>query len=64
MDLYEVLTNKIEEQRQMLVNAMSQGTAKDFAEYQHMCGKIQGLNTALRELNDLSETVRRHEDAE
>lgn len=63
MDAMEYLNKKIDEQRQMLIGALAQGSAKDFAEYQNMCGKIQGLNTALRELNELSETVRNHEDA-
>ena len=33
------------------------GAAKDFAEYQNMCGKIRGLLTAQMELNDLKKNL-------
>lgn len=61
MDFVEALTKKFEDQKQLMVNAMAAGSAKDYAEYQNMCGKIHGLNTALRELNDMLETAQKNE---
>jgi hypothetical protein len=33
------------------------GAAKDYAEYQNMCGKIRGLLTAQIELSDLKKNL-------
>jgi hypothetical protein len=53
MDIHEVLNKKFEDKKQMLISALAQGSAKDFADYQHLCGRIRGLTDAQTELNDL-----------
>ena len=53
-----LLNNKIEEQRQMLISAAAHGSAKDFAEYQNLCGRIRGLADAQMELNDLLRKIK------
>ena len=58
MDFVEVLTKKLNEQRQMLISALAQGSAKDFADYQNLCGRLRGLADAQMELNDLSRTLK------
>jgi hypothetical protein len=62
MDLHEVLTKKFEEKKQMLISAMAQGAAKDFAEYQHVCGRVRGLTEAQVELNDLLQTMKENDE--
>jgi hypothetical protein len=48
-----VISSKIEERRQQLIDAIGDGSAKDFPEYRYLCGTIRGLDTALLEINDL-----------
>jgi hypothetical protein len=41
-----------------LSDHISGGACKDFAEYRHCCGIIEGLAIAERELLDLQERIR------
>jgi hypothetical protein len=52
--VFGVLEDKIKALRVPLEESLTQGAAKDFAEYKDRCGIIQGLNLALREIEDLS----------
>lgn len=54
----EALNKKFEDQKQMLSSALAQGSAKDFADYQHLCGRIRGLADAQIQLNDLAQTLK------
>ena len=38
-----------------LQDHLGTGNAKDFAEYQHICGKISGLLTVYRYIKDLQQ---------
>lgn len=58
MDFVEVLTKKIDDQRQLLTNALTNGAANDFASYRHLCGRLQGLADAKGLLNDLAQTLK------
>lgn len=58
MDFVTALSNKIDAQKQMLISAMAHGSAKDFADYQYMCGRVRGLADAQVELTDLSQTLK------
>jgi len=51
--ILELLNKKFEEEKKRIVESLGDGTAKDYAEYQHLCGVIRGLLTAQREINDL-----------
>lgn len=44
---------EIADRKATLINAVSSGAAKDFAEYQHMCGEIRGLALAHAQVEDL-----------
>lgn len=55
------LFNKLKEREKEISLAMSDGVAKDFAEYKHLCGVIQGLRQAKMEVQDL---VQRYEEFE
>ena len=49
----ELALKKIEDERKTIVENLADGVAKDYAEYQNLCGVIRGLLTAQREINDL-----------
>ena len=53
----ELLDQKLETQIKGLQESLGTGTAKDYADYQFMCGKIRGLLTARIELNDLKKNL-------
>ena len=53
----EVLDQKLAAHVKSLEESLGTGAAKDFAEYQNMCGKIRGLLTAQMELNDLKKNL-------
>jgi len=54
--------SKIQEQIDIVVESLVDGTAKDYAEYKELCGAIRGLRTAQRELNDLVEKLKEADD--
>ena len=49
----EVLLKQITEKRQQIVEAVSTNAAKDYAEYQKLCGEIRGLSIAEGYILDL-----------
>lgn len=53
----ELLDQKLKVQLKGLEESLGTGTAKDYADYQFMCGKIRGLLTAQMELNDLAKNL-------
>lgn len=54
MTVYEVLKKQYRELLQAREQALMSGVPKDYAEYRALCGEIQGLNLALREVEDLA----------
>lgn len=56
---FDVVLKEIEERRHALTQALISASAKDFPEYQHMCGEIRGLSFAHANITDL---VRRMEE--
>ena len=52
MDVLDVLQKHLNELKEGLQAALCGGTAKDFAEYREICGKLNGLELALRELQE------------
>lgn len=57
-----LLTSKIEERREQLIQALADGSAKDFAEYRYMCGTIRGLSFAHSEIQDLVRRIKEYND--
>jgi len=53
----EVLDQKLGTHIRGLEESLGTGAAKDYADYQNMCGKIRGLLTARIELNDLKKNL-------
>jgi ABC-type glycerol-3-phosphate transport system substrate-binding protein len=62
MDFVTALNKKLEDQRQMLIAALAKGSANDFAEYQHLCGRLRGLADAQGLLNDLAQTLKENDE--
>jgi hypothetical protein len=53
----EVLLKQFRDKRAQLSDAVSNGAAKDFAEYRAICGEIRGLLTAESYLTDLAKNL-------
>ncbi len=51
------LVQKLNEQIKSLEESLGGGAAKDYAEYQNVCGQIKGLLTARLELSDLKQRM-------
>jgi hypothetical protein len=60
--LTEHLNKKFEELKRTRADVLAEGVMKDFGEYQNMCGVIQGLSLAQRELMDLVRNLKEAED--
>lgn len=56
------LLRQIDEKVEVLQESLGTGTAKDFAEYQKMCGEIQGLLTARMNILDLRKNLEHSDD--
>lgn len=61
--IIEYLSKKIQEEIQAIEENLARGAAKDYAEYQNLCGVIRGLLTAQREINDLLRKLKEHNDS-
>jgi hypothetical protein len=60
--LLDFLKKKLEELKQSRSDVLSEGVMKDFGEYQNLCGVIQGLSLAQREIMDLVRNLKEAED--
>jgi hypothetical protein len=58
----EIVKQKINEKQAQLSYAISNGAAKDFAEYRAMCGEVRGLSLAEGYLLDLANQMERNDD--
>lgn len=57
MNEYEVIIREIDEQVRNLEEHLGTGMAKDYAEYQNICGKISGLLSVRRYIQDLQKNM-------
>ena len=58
----ELLNQKLQERVFNVSESLRKGSAKDFAEYQSLCGVVRGLELAQMEINDLLRRLKEHED--
>ena len=58
----EYLRKQIEEHKHIVLEAMADGKAKDFADYQHMCGKLLGMSTAQWVLDEMADRLKNIDD--
>ena len=59
---FSVVLKDIEEQRDSIARALSDGSAKDFAEYKYMTGEIRGLSLAHSFITDLVRQMERDDE--
>ncbi len=59
----EYLDKKYTDEIKVIQESLGAGVAKDYAEYQNLCGVIRGLLTAQREINDLLRKVKDYDDS-
>lgn len=53
----EIILKQIREKRQQIVDAVSTNSAKDYAQYQELCGEIRGLSLAEGFILDLAKLM-------
>lgn len=58
----EIIKQKINEKQAQMSYAISNGAAKDFAEYRAMCGEVRGLSLAEGYILDLANQMERNDD--
>lgn len=56
--ILEILNSKLNSRVQDISESLASGAAKDFAEYQRLCGLVTGLLTAQREIQDLAQKMK------
>lgn len=59
----EFLNKKYGDEIKVIQESLGAGVAKDYADYQNLCGVIRGLLTAQREINDLLRKVKDYDDS-
>jgi len=60
--ILEIIKHQINEKQAQVAHAMSEGAAKDYAEYRGMCGEIRGLSIAEGYILDLANQMERNDD--
>lgn len=59
---FDVILKDLDERREYIANALVSGAAKEFSEYQHMCGEIQGLSHAYACIQELVRRMEQNDD--
>ena len=62
MEALDFLLNKIGEEVKSLEYNIARGNAKDYAEYQHLCGKVRGLLIAEDLITDLQKRMEENDE--
>jgi hypothetical protein len=57
MDAFDVLVQELDRELVQKRDWVASGQAKDFADYQRMCGEIHGLLIARQEVLDLKQKM-------
>jgi len=60
--VFEVLSEKLQEQVRSCEESLVSGAAKDYAQYREICGVIRGLTTTIREIEDLAKNYSGYDD--
>ncbi len=61
MDAIQLLLSKNAEERNNKIEFLASGGARDYAQYQHVCGVIRGLDIADSYLTDLAKRMNNDE---
>ena len=57
MDAFDVLVQELDKELVQKRDWVASGQAKDFADYQRMCGEMHGLLIARQEILDLKQKM-------
>ncbi len=57
MDAFDVLVQNLDKEVTAKRDWIASGQAKDYADYQRLCGEIHGLLIAKQEILDLKQTM-------
>jgi hypothetical protein len=60
--IFEHLSKKLDELKEVYGAPLLDGAVKDFGEYQNVCGVIRGLTLAQREIADLVRKLKDQDD--
>jgi len=61
-DAMSLLLKHMEDDKKSLISALSDGVAKDYAEYKHLCGQIMGISKAQLRVNEMNARLQNDED--
>ena len=61
-DAMSLLLKHMEDDKKSLISALSDGVAKDFAEYKHLCGQIMGISKAQLRVREMNNRLQNDED--
>jgi hypothetical protein len=61
-DVMSLLLKHMEDDKKSLVSALSDGVAKDFAEYKQICGQIMGISKAQLRVSEMNNRLQNDED--
>ena len=54
---FELLLKQVRDKREQIIEAVSNNAAKDYSEYQKLCGEIRGLSIAEGFILDLAKKL-------
>lgn len=54
---FEILLKQVRDKREQVIEAVSNNAAKDYSEYQKLCGEIRGLSIAEGFILDLAKKL-------
>lgn len=60
--VFDVLIKRLSEHKSSAIELLADGACKDIAHYRYMCGLIQGLSVAQREISDLARNYMEDDD--
>lgn len=58
----EVILEQVRDKRQQVVEAVANNAAKDYSEYQKLCGEIRGLSLTEGFILDLAKRMEQSDD--
>lgn len=61
-ELLKYLSNKVQEEYEVIANDLARGSARDYGDYKHACGIIRGLSIVNQILNETSERMENSDD--
>lgn len=62
MTAFELLRQKLAEQRKIYRDSISDGSVHDYPQYQNLVGVLNGIHIAMRELAEIERLIEKGED--